>query len=118
MRRRGGQRVADLRGAGGGHLQGQACQAWAQPRPAETGSRAGALLEHPHRRKGSVRAVQREAFRGFGTEDGGWAFHTVSVVGTLSGKPQAGGQCGGRGAFHQGTRGAGQMLVRERDGDC
>jgi len=39
----------------------------------------------------------REAFRGFGTEDGNWMFHTVSVVGTLSGKPQAGGWCGGRG---------------------
>lgn len=52
-----------------------------------------------------VRAVQKEAFRGFETEDGSWAFHTISVAGTLAGKPQAGGQCGGRGAFQWGTWG-------------
>lgn len=39
----------------------------------------------------------REAFRGFGTEDGNCMVHTVSVVGTLLGKPQAGGRCGGGG---------------------
>lgn len=68
-----------------------------------------------------MRAVQKEAFRGFETEDGSWAFHTISVAGTLAGKPQAGGQCGGRGA-HGGqsvrTADGQEMLVGDRDGDC
>ena len=88
MRRGGGQRVADLRGAGGGHLQGQACQAWAQPQPAETGSRAGALLVHPHRRKGSVRAVQREASGASGQRTAAGRFTPLVWRGRCRGSPR------------------------------
>ena len=66
--------------------------------------------------QGGIRCARsREAFRGFGTEDGNWAFHTVSVAGTLPGKPQAGGQCGGGGLSVQTADGQ-EMLGAEGDG--
>lgn len=116
MRRGGAQRVADLRGAGGGHLQGQACQVWAQPRPAETGSRAGALLVRPHRRKGSGACGPERGLPGLWDRTAAWRSTPLVWRGRCRGSPRQADSAGAGGHFIRAH--GGSLSARQTDRKC